>query len=80
MIISNAEKNLFKYLLPVYASLEDQGLHTGINEKLQFEADEEIVEFSKDEISFLKKMITILDNMGKIHIDSIPLIRKITKE
>lgn len=80
MVITSHEKGMFKHLLPVYATLMDQGLHTAINEKLQFDGESADIYFSEDEISFLKKMITILDSCEKIHIESIPLIRKITKE
>ncbi len=79
--VSVSERDKFGYLLPVQGSLSEIELVVGILNKTKIKGNDDLrdidVEFSKDEIDFLKENISILDSEKKLNYESLSLIKKI---
>lgn len=79
--ISLSERDKFGYLLPIHGSLAEIELVVGILNKTKIKDNDDLkdidVEFSKDEIDFLKDNISILDSEKKLNYESLSLIKKI---
>ena len=84
LTVSISEKGQFGYLLPVQGSLSEIELVVNILNKTKEIGDggvchdEEVeIDFSDQEIEFLKENIKVLDFEKKLHYESLPLIKKI---
>jgi hypothetical protein len=78
--LTKEERLQFQYILPVQGSLKVLELVNTIFEKInEVEIEEKIadINFEESEIDFICEMIGILDKQGKLHFQSLSLIKKI---
>lgn len=74
------ERMNFQYILPMQGSLVTLDMVEGILKKVEIKdanEKEKEIDFSADEMNFMKDMINFLDENNKLPYSSLSLVRKI---
>jgi hypothetical protein len=83
MKLTGKEKFHIQFLVPVQGSLKTLELAEGILKRINIQPEDAEdgfiydIDLKIEEISFLQEMIKILDKSQKLHLQSLPVVRKI---